>query len=586
MKRLRNENIFALLLACLASQAACSSVESDDASSDTSWAGGGKADASSATSGVGGVAADSGGLGGGSSGGASPGAGGLGIDGTGANSSGGASENSGGERGESGGSGGGGPEETFTTRREAAAAAGKKIGAAVSASALASDGTFAEILGREFDYVTPENSAKWGPLAPTNASYSWGDTDALVAFAEQNDQAVKGHTFVWHIQTPSWVSETMSAQELRDALKSHIETTLDRYRGKMRAWDVVNEAVDVSTASGYTDSVFYRVLGASYIEDAFRWARAADPDIQLIYNEVGIERMGAKSDFAFEMLRDLLERGVPIDGVGFQAHISTHRYPSESDLRANIRRFGELGLKVNISEVDARTKLMPGDEASRWQAERVAFQQIVGACVVETACEAVTFWGVTDNYSWINDDGPEDPLIYDRSNISKPAYEGVMDGLQGLLPIRGANVLLNADFAGGDSGWSASGGTMLVDAALDQGGNAACVAGRVSPTDGLLQDGLLADLSTGGPMAFSALVRVSSPSTVDVALIIEEGGTSPREFNIATRPLGSNVWTEVSGYLGLGFEAAPTAIALKLFGPDPGVELCVTDVKLQPLSVE
>lgn len=474
----------------------------------------------------------------------------------------------------------------YDTLREAAAAADRLIGAAVDANALnGGDARYSDTLAREFDYVTPENATKWGPLAPSSTSYDWQDADAILGFAEDNQQFVKGHTFVWHLQTPGWVSSSMSESDLRAALKSHIETTLARYQGRIRAWDVVNEAVDVSTASGYRESVFYQTLGEGYIADAFRWARAADPDVLLFYNEIGIERLGAKSDFTYAMLSDLLDSGVPIDGIGLQSHVSIHRYPSEADLRANIRRFADLGLIVNISEVDARTNDMPGSQTERWLAERIAFQQVVGSCALEAGCEAVTFWGITDNYSWINDEGADDPLLFDRNYSEKPAYEGAMDGFAGLLPVRGANFIDNPDFESGEDRWQATTGELDVGAAQGRDGNAACVSGRTSVSDGILQNELLSALGSGGPMAFSARVRVDSAATVEAALLIVEGG-SEREFNIASRAIGANDWFELSGYLGLGFEQTPSAIALKLYGPPNGAELCATAVQLQPLSIE
>ncbi|WP_437913926.1 endo-1,4-beta-xylanase [Sorangium sp. So ce302] len=485
-----------------------------------------------------------------------------------------------------GGTGGTGGDELGELRK-AAAAAGKLLGAAVDASALRDEPVYREILAREFDYVTAENAMKWGPLAPTADSYAWADADEIVAFAEEHEQAIKGHTFVWHQQTPSWLNEDMSADELRAALKSHIETTLARYRGRIRAWDVVNEAVDINSGSKYTESIFWRKLGPTYIEDAFRWARAADPDVLLFYNEVGIERIGPKSDFTYEMIRDLLARGVPIDGIGFQSHISIHRYPAESNLRANIRRFADLGLKVNISELDARTLLLPGTRDSRWQAQRVAFQQIVGACVAEPACEAVTFWGFTDKHSWINDDGdPDDALLYDREYVAKPAYEGTLDGLRGLRSVVGDNVLENGDFASGDASWAATGGELSVGAAREREGAAACVSGRTETSHGLRQEALVEPLSAGGPFTFSSWIRVGGASgqTVNAALTITEEGQAPRDLSLATIVAADGRWIELAGNFGLGFNAAPAAVELKLYGPSADVELCVADVKIQPLS--
>ncbi len=478
------------------------------------------------------------------------------------------------------------PEPEPESLREAAAAVRTLIGTAVDARALAEDERYRELLVREFDYVTPENAMKWEPLAPSSDSYSWEDADAIVDFAVEHELEIKGHTLVWHRQHPSWIN-ALGEAELAAALQRHIETTMARYRGKIRAWDVVNEAVDTATDSGYTDSVFYRTLGSGYIADAFRWARAADPEALLFYNEVGIERMGPKSEFTYQLMKDLLADGVPIDGIGLQSHVSTHRYPSAQDLRANIRRFTELGLIVNISEVDARTVLMPGDRASRWHTQRLAFQQITGACVLE-GCEAVTFWGFTDRYSWIHDDSPEpdDPLLFDQDYQAKPAYQGVLDGMSGRMPREEDNQLTNGDFRSGDVGWSAMGGMLEVSAADGREGNAACVAGRTAPEDGIQQAELLAPLNSGGPFAFVAQVRVAGApeATIEASLLVQEGAGEPEARSLASGPANDAGWTSLSGYFGVGFESEPSSVALAIHGPPADVELCVADVQLRPLA--
>jgi GH35 family endo-1,4-beta-xylanase len=486
------------------------------------------------------------------------------------------------------GSGGGGGASQPGELRRAAAAAGKRIGTAVDVAPLRSDPDYAALLAREFDYVTPENATKWGPLAPAPGGYDWAPADAIVAAAAAQAQAVKGHALVWHQQTPSWVTDAMTADELAAALKTHIEATLGHFRGRVRAWDVVNEAVNTGTASGYNESIFWQKLGPRYIEDAFRWARAADPDVLLYYNDFGIERIGAKSDFTYALMRDLLARGTPIDGIGLQSHLSVHRYPSESDLRANIRRFADLGLRVNVSELDARTLPMPGSRESRWYAQRIAFQQVVGACVVEPGCEAITLWGFTDRYTWINAEGePDDPLPFDRSYAPKPAYDGIRDGLAGLLPRRGDNLASNGDFAAGGEGWSASGGVLAVEAADGRAGSAACVSGRTDARHGLTQAGLHEHLSAGGPVSFTAWARLRGASSAPVSaelLVTESAGGEPRALSVGTRSATDGGWTEITSYLGLGFTATPTAIDLLIHGPPADVELCVAGVELRPLS--
>ena len=492
-----------------------------------------------------------------------------------------------------GGTGGGGTAGTgggappLGDLRKAAAAAGKLLGTAVDAVALRDDASYAALLAREFDYVTPENATKWGPLAPGAGVYDWAAADAIVDAAAAHAQAVKGHALVWHQQTPSWVTDAMTADQLAAAMKAHIETTLAHYRGRMRAWDVVNEAVDTTTATGYRESLFWQKLGPRYIEDAFRWARAADPDVLLFYNDFGIERLGAKSDATYAMLRDLLANGTPIDGIGFQSHLSIHRYPADDDLRANFRRFAELGLRVNVSELDARTLLMPGTQDARWQAQRIAFQQVVGACVVEPACDAITFWGFTDRFSWINADAdPDDPLPFDRNYMPKPATNGILDGLAGLLPKRGDNLVGNGEFAAAADGWGASGGVLAVEAADGRAGSAGCVSGRTETRHGPTQVGLLERLAAGGPLVFTAWARLRGASSAPVAaeLIVTESAGEPRVLNVASRAAADSGWIQLTGYYSLGFTATPTAIDLQISGPPAGVDLCVAGVELRPLS--
>lgn len=532
----------------------CGGSEGTDATS----SGGVSSDAGSGSSSGSGAASSTGGTGGGgASGGSSSDGGSLGF-------------------------GGDGGQGSAATLREAAALAGKYVGTALDIVAHRNDATYAEILAQEFDEVTPENAMKWEPLAPTADTYDWEDADESADVAEANDQSIKGHTLVWHLQHPTWLSASMTPEELRLAMQSHIETTMGRYRGRVRAWDVVNEAVDVASASGYTESIFYEVLGPDYIADAFRWAREADPEALLFYNEVGIERIGAKSNFTYEMISALLEDGVPIDGIGFQSHISIHRYPSLGNLRSNIRRFADLGLVVSLSEIDARTLLLPGDRDLRWRVQRVAMQQLTSACALEPACEGVTFWGFTDNYSWINDDGdPDDALLFDRSYQKKPAYQGALDGFLGRPPALGENALENGDFSAGLDGWEG------LDADLALSGEAGCASARAGTTAGMVQTDLAAALAEGAH-AFAAEVRVdgSEEAVVDAILVVElEDGTS-EELNIASVPAEPGAWVELSGYFGLGFESPLTSAELQIRGPAADVELCLRGVGMRPLSPE
>jgi endo-1,4-beta-xylanase len=186
----------------------------------------------------------------------------------------------------------------------------------------------------------------------------------------------------------------------------------------------------VADAAGpLRDTVFSRRLGAGYIADAFRLAHAADPGALLFYNDYGAEGLGDKSDRVFELVRGLVAQAVPIHGVGLQMHLRADAPPPLGQIRANIRRLADLGLLVTVSEMDVQAHMLAGDRPARLAAQRRVYRDVVGACVAEPACHAVTVWGVTDAHSWIRDAGTEGPLLFDESLAPKPAYFGVLDGL-------------------------------------------------------------------------------------------------------------------------------------------------------------
>src|SRR5439155_18063679 len=176
------------------------------------------------------------------------------------------------------------------------------------------------------------------------------------------------------------------------AFEDHIRAVAGHYRGRVLAWDVVNEAI-ADDGSGLRDTVFRQKLGDDYIADAFRLAREADPQALLFYNDYSGEGSGAKSDRIYELMRSLRLQGVPIDGIGLQMHVSALNYPSTSGIAANMRRLAALGLLVNISEMDVKIANVPGTTQSKLDAQRAAYHAIVGVCVVEPACHAITLWG-------------------------------------------------------------------------------------------------------------------------------------------------------------------------------------------------
>jgi endo-1,4-beta-xylanase len=313
--------------------------------------------------------------------------------------------------------------------RQAAASSGRLVGAALVSSLLAREPVYAAAAGRHFNYVTAEWEMKWDPIQKTPGVYDFTGADAIVAFAESQGMQVKGHALIWHGATPKWV-EALSPPELRVAFEDHIRTVAGRYRRRVRAWDVVNEAIDDSTY-GLRSTVFSRGLGDDYVAEAFRLARKADPDAQLVYNDYGGEGLNRKSDAIYNLVKGLKERGL-VDGVGLQMHVSATSFPSAADVRANIERLADLGLQVNISEMDVRVKDVPGDATARLARQRQVYRDVLGACMAVPRCEAVTLWGFTDAHSWIDAAfGPDDPLVLDEQYRAKPAFFGMEDAFLG-----------------------------------------------------------------------------------------------------------------------------------------------------------
>lgn len=319
------------------------------------------------------------------------------------------------------------------TLKEAGNCAGRLIGTALSTKHLQDTSYTSKAL--EFNYVTPEDEMKWDATEATRNQFTFNQGDQIVDFAQKNGMKVKGHTLVWYNQLPSWVSGISSASDLRSAMVNHITTVMKYYAGKVIAWDVVNEAWDPTDPTKLRDSVFSRVIGSTYIDDAFKAAYAADPTAKLFYNDYATDGLSTKANSVYTMVQGMKNRGIPIDGVGLQMHWrSVGSTLTAAEVISNMQRLIDLGLEVVISEMDVQ--LCKGGTFADQQAR---FHDIVAACLTLPKCTAVSFWGITDKYSWLNSftdlgcTGTETPrpLLWDDSYQKKPAYTGVMDALLG-----------------------------------------------------------------------------------------------------------------------------------------------------------
>ncbi|SOB82809.1 non-reducing end alpha-L-arabinofuranosidase family hydrolase [Streptomyces sp. 1331.2] len=301
---------------------------------------------------------------------------------------------------------------TPTTLGAAAAGSGRYFGTAVAAGRLG-DSTYSTILDREFNTITPENEMKWDSTEPSRGSFNFGPGDTIVNHAAAHNQKMRGHTLVWHSQLPGWVKSINDAGTLRGVMNNHITQEATHYKGKIYAWDVVNEAFADDGSGRHRSSVFQDVLGDGFIEEAFRTARAADPGAKLCYNDYNIENWSdAKTQGVYRMVKDFKSRGVPIDCVGFQSHFGAGGAPGS--FRTTLAEFAALGVDVQLTELDIA------------QASADAYANAVRACLDTPRCTGITVWGIRDSDSWRTG---ENPLLFDNNGNRKPAHNAVLTTL-------------------------------------------------------------------------------------------------------------------------------------------------------------
>jgi endo-1,4-beta-xylanase len=314
------------------------------------------------------------------------------------------------------------------------------IGVAVSPGVLT--GPEKDLIIKHFNSLTAENVMKMGPIHPEEYRYNWGPADQIVDFAVANGMKMRGHTLCWHNQTPGWFFKTadgaqVDKETLLARLKEHITSVATRYKGKIYAWDVVNEVIDDSESKVFRESLFYQICGEEFIAKAFQWAHEADPNALLFYNDYNTEN-SAKREKIYNLVKKLIDAKVPIHGVGLQGHWSIFE-PSEEALRESLKKFSSLGLAVQITELDVsvypsehgrREKraddidtFTPEMEQKQIEKYKMAFRLFREN---KSAITGVTFWNVTDKSSWLDNfpvRGRKNyPLLFDQELKPKKAY--------------------------------------------------------------------------------------------------------------------------------------------------------------------
>lgn len=309
----------------------------------------------------------------------------------------------------------------------------------------------------QFSSVTPENAMKWQAVHPRPDHYDFKAADAYVAFAHQHGIALIGHALVWHSQTPDWVfqdagGKPATREELLQRMRAHIHAVVGRYKGKIKGWDVVNEALSDQGADMLRDSPWRRIIGDDFLDHAFRFAKEADPDAELYYNDYNLEEPRKRAN-CVKFLRGMLDRGVPVSGVGTQSHFQLE-YPSLDEIEKTLTALSGLGLKVMITELDvdvlpSRGNAGIADISRRETGDRSLDPYTRGlpdeiqtrltqryaslfALYVRhrSAITRVTIWGLDDAQTWLNDfpisGRTNHPLLFDRELKPKPAFFAVL----------------------------------------------------------------------------------------------------------------------------------------------------------------
>ena len=310
--------------------------------------------------------------------------------------------------------------------------AGIYIGAAAFKNGL-NESQYPATLAEQFNMLVAEWEMKFDPTEYAQNQFNFSSADALVNFAQANNMAVRGHALIWYQAVPSWVTSGAWTQaELLSIMENHITKVVEHFKGKIGWWDVVNEAIKDYPPYDLRDDRIWYLAGPDYIDKAFLAARAADPDVKLFYNDYGGEGWTGKADAIYNLVKGMKDRGIPIDGVGFQMHISIYNNPLNNSFEANIKRFTDLGLEVHITEMDVRIPVPATQTNLDLQAQ--IYHDIMAAALQNPKVTAFLTWGFTDKHSWVDGFFPEygAALLFDGNYQKKAAYYGVQSAMKGL----------------------------------------------------------------------------------------------------------------------------------------------------------
>ena len=329
-----------------------------------------------------------------------------------------------------------------------------KVGVAISTQIFENnDSELLGLIANEFSSITTENALKWEPVHPDENTWNFEVPDHFVLFGQKNNMHIQGHVLVWHSQVPKNLfvdkdGKQISKNELQRRMENHISTLVDRYKGKIHSWDVVNESV--TAKEGYRNSKWLEIMGPEFMERAFHLAHEADPNCHLIYNDYGMNNP-KRRDFVVELTKKYKKKGIPIHGIGMQGHYNLES-PNINEIEKSIEAFASTGLRIHFTELDVDVLPSKGKQTAE-VSTNIRYNKKLNPYVEELPLEIekklalryeelfklflkhsdkidrVTFWGVSDDYSWKNNfpirGRTNYPLLFNREHKPKDAYFAV-----------------------------------------------------------------------------------------------------------------------------------------------------------------
>ena len=307
------------------------------------------------------------------------------------------------------------------------------MGAALNVSLMKNNTKYNGVVTKEYNSITAENAMKFGALHPAQNTYNWTDAEYLVDYAQSNGKRIHGHTLVWHQSLPTWVTNFVGdSTAWENLLKTHIQTVVRHFKGKVTSWDVVNE--DFEDTGVPRNSIWRKNLGNDYVARCFKYAYEADSTALLFYNDYGHEYSSAKRTAITNLITNLKSRGIPIHGIGMQFHMTYTQ--TDANINTAISSAVATGLKIHLSELDIRlnsdktktslTATLAAEQAAKYKFVIQAYKSIVPA----SQQFGITTWNVGDADSWIPSwqGAPDWPLPFDANYLRKPAYKAIVEG--------------------------------------------------------------------------------------------------------------------------------------------------------------